>query len=186
MEAEAVHVNGATKSRFVVVEVEVKRIIEDDNNQLTKRIIQVTRVNTGEKGDYFTGDVDEALTLTQFQVGFWPDDASIPENPHLLYGILQEATRVLQNQLQASDSKGSPTKVVVHCLDACSKSGLFVACCNLVLLMDAEQLVHVPHCVMNVRDSIADAVVDERQMKLIFEIAKLHLENYQVYDECSL
>ena len=177
------NVEETTKTRFGVVEVEVKRVAKDDKKQLTKRVLKISPVNKapGGEGEYHADDFDEALTLTQFQVDFWPDDASVPDNPHLLYELLQEATRVLRSQRRTGNDNSSPTKVIVHCLDACGKSGVFVACCNLMLLMDEEELVNVPHCVMNVRDSIADAVAEEKQLKLLFEIAKIHGETDYVY-----
>ena len=106
-------------------------------------------------------------------------DAFVPENLLLLYKQLREVTEVLQMHQQQITNNDilSTKKVVVHCLDGCRKSGLFVACCNLMLQMDAEELVHVPLCVMNVRETIADAVANENQLKLLFEIAKMHLDN---------
>ena len=71
--------------------------------------------------------------------------------------------------------------MLVHCLDGCRRSGLFLVCFNLLLFMDSEELCHLGHCVLGARETIADCVVDEEQLKFCIEIAKLHLEANQIY-----
>ena len=143
----------------------------------------------GDDNTYSSGE-DEPFELRQVQVDFWPDNSSIPPQQHMrfFYELLLDVVRMLRRQRQPRQrqqrhggQEAASANVLIHCLDACGKSGLFLVCCNLLILMMEADVVHVPFCVLKARESLSEIIGDSQQLKFCFDLAKFHWDYQQLF-----
>ena len=161
-----------TKATYGIVDVEVLNEFHNPESEWTERSILISP-NSG------VTSTKDAFTVKHFQAHFWLDNATEPVDPNKIFDLLHSITEMVHSKQQTEE-----VKVVLHCLDACQKSGLFLVCCNMMLMMrkvKGDERIHLAHCILSARESLPQIIVDEEQLKLCFDIAELQWDRYFEY-----
>ena len=106
-------------------------------------------------------------TVCHYQVQFWQEDL-LPEEHEFLHLII----KVLQSQKQVGSGK-----ILVHCMDGCTRSGLFLAVFNVLQRMEAAKNINIPWGILTIKETQQNFISDIDQLRYIYSIVRKHLEN---------
>ena len=109
---------------------------------------------------------DNSRSIIQYQTQFWKDE-KLPQEQDFLH--------LVQKVLRAQKQMGNG-KVLVHCLDGCARSGVFLAIFNIIQRMDAVGNVNIPWGILTVRETQKLFVTDIDQLKFCHNIVLRYLE----------
>ena len=102
------------------------------------------------------------------QIQFWKKDKLPPQHDILL--LVKQVLKV-QKQL------GPSGKVLVHCLDGCTRSGLFLAIFVLLQRVEATGNINIPWGILTIRETQGLFVNDIDQLKFCRDVVQNYLEN---------
>ena len=106
-------------------------------------------------------------TVYHYQVQFW-QEGPLPKEQDLLHLV----QKVLQSQ-----KKVGTDKMLVHCMDGCTRSGLFLALFNILQRMEAVEDIHIPWGILTIRETQKLFVSKLDQLRYCHHIVKKHLDN---------
>ena len=86
--------------------------------------------------------------------------------------FLYLAKKVLQFQKQVGTGK-----ILVHCMDGCTRSGLFLAVFNVLQRMEVAENINIPWGILTIKETQKGFVSDLDQLKYIHTIVRKHLQN---------
>ncbi|XP_065156701.1 receptor-type tyrosine-protein phosphatase T-like [Atheta coriaria] len=104
------------------------------------------------------------------EVKRWDVAQTVPQNLRRLL-----TTRLEMNSVKCQEF----SSILVMCGNGATASGLFVAMCNLLDCIECEHVVDVYTCVRNIRNSRRQFVTDTIQLRALFDIANLYLNDVE-------
>ena len=126
--------------------------------QFIQRKLKLTSLENGASG--------ESRSVIHNQIQFW-QERQLPQEQDLLHLV----NKVLRNQKQLGTAK-----LLVHCLDGCTRSGLFLAVFNILQRMDAVGNIHIPWGILTIRETQKRFVKDVDQLRYCHLIVLKYLE----------
>ncbi|XP_033095859.1 receptor-type tyrosine-protein phosphatase kappa-like [Anneissia japonica] len=149
----------ATHLRYGAFEVQLQST--QNNNHMTLRRLTLQKM--------------KAQTIREIQhyaFTAWPNDVTVPQ-PIDFLNLLSDVER-----WQAAHP-GKP--VVIHCLDGCSRSGLFCSLSSIVEKIKEEHIIDVFQTIKSLRNSCPRFVKIQEQYKFCYDAVRFYMEGFETY-----
>ncbi|KAK2153788.1 hypothetical protein LSH36_286g02007 [Paralvinella palmiformis] len=163
-------ING--KKTYGQIKVELLATDEDTKSGfIVKRDFRVTEIKQREFGPANT------MTVRQFQLISWPNDQILPPQRKHLLDLMDH----LQSWQQSSKDSAEKGKVLVHCIDGGSRSGIFCGVSFMLDRMRIEQDVNVylsARYVSRNRPQFFDNILE---YQFLYQMAVEHLTESKEY-----
>ena len=150
------HAQKGVKEKFGVVEVELMDV--HSKNGRVKREFKLRMTNDND---------EEPRYVVHIQTLYWPERESVPNDVNGFHHLLKRALHFQEENPEL--------RLLVHCSDGWSKSGLFLAAFNLLQRLEEDDVVHLPWSVLAIRTTHKHFLKDSEQLKCCYELVERHV-----------
>ena len=144
------------KGQYGNVEVYAKHVI---------KAIKLREFSLTQKSHTNSLDSDSTgVTVSQWHLRSWPEVQSVPNN-------IDEFIQILERVLHHSRANCGK-RTLVHCEDGCFKTGLFIACFNILQGLEESKYIHISSVILIIRETQKHFIADVEQLRFCFEVVR--------------